>query len=97
MRMYLEVIAPRTRHPVDWGRLRPQESGRRLPAVAMGESLGYTVTVHGKPVDIYAAQSQYFEGDCSFASFDFSGTVEIHVTLLILKSIRLQTPLARSS
>ena len=40
----------------------------------------YTVTVNEKPVDIYAAQSQYFDGDYFFASFDFSGEVAIRVT-----------------
>lgn len=40
----------------------------------------YAVTVNGKPVDVYAAQSEYFEGDYYFASFDFSGSVAIRVT-----------------
>ncbi|NLY02109.1 MAG: hypothetical protein GXY83_38995 [Rhodopirellula sp.] len=40
----------------------------------------YTVAVNGKPVDVYAAQSEFFEGDYSFASFDLSGKVEIEVT-----------------
>ncbi len=40
----------------------------------------YTVTVNGKPVDVYAAQSEFFDGDYSFASFDFSGKVEICIT-----------------
>ncbi len=40
----------------------------------------YAVTVNGRPVDVYAAQSQYFEGDYYFASFDFSGKVAIRVT-----------------
>ncbi len=40
----------------------------------------YAVTVNGKPVDVYAAQTEHFDGDYSFASFDFSGTVEIRVT-----------------
>jgi len=33
-----------------------------------GEAISgdYTVTVNGKPVDVYAAQSQYFEGDYYF-------------------------------
>jgi len=39
----------------------------------------YTVTVNGRPVDVYAAQGQYFEGDYTFASFDFSGKAEIVV------------------
>lgn len=51
------------------------------PAPA-GEAVAddYTVAVNGKPVDVYAAQSEYFDGDYSFASFDFSGNVEIRVT-----------------
>lgn len=40
----------------------------------------YSVTVDGEPVDVYAAQSQHFEGDYYFASFDFSGKVAINVT-----------------
>ncbi len=40
----------------------------------------YAVEVNGKPVDVYAAQSEFFEGDYFFASFDFSGRAEIHVT-----------------
>ncbi len=40
----------------------------------------FTVSVNGKPVDVYAAQSQYFDGDYFFACFDFSGTVSIRVT-----------------
>jgi glycosyl hydrolase family 28 len=40
----------------------------------------YTVTVNGKPVDVYAAQSEHFDGDYRFASFDLSGKVEIRVT-----------------
>ena len=36
------------------------------PAPA-GEAItrDYAVTVNGKPVDVYAAQSEIFEGDCS--------------------------------
>lgn len=40
----------------------------------------YAVTVNGKAVDVYAAQSEFFEGDYYFASFDFSGKVVIRVT-----------------
>jgi hypothetical protein len=40
----------------------------------------YAVTVDGKPVDVYAAQSEFFQGDYCFASFDFSGKVTIRVT-----------------
>lgn len=39
----------------------------------------YTVTVNGKPVDVYTAQSQYFNGDYYFAFFDFSGKVSIEI------------------
>ena len=40
----------------------------------------YTVTVNGQPVDVYAAQSEFFEGDYYFASFDFSDKVSIEIT-----------------
>lgn len=40
----------------------------------------YAVTVDGQPVDVYAAQTQHFDGDYYFASFDFSGKVAIRVT-----------------
>ena len=40
----------------------------------------YAVEVNGKPVDVYAAQSEFFEGDYYFASFDFAGKAEIRVT-----------------
>ena len=40
----------------------------------------YAVAVNRKPVDVYAAQSEFFGGDYFFASFDFSGKAEIHVT-----------------
>lgn len=51
------------------------------PAPA-GEAItgDYAVTVNGKPVDVYAAQSEFFEGDYYFATFDFSGKVAIRVT-----------------
>ena len=51
------------------------------PAPA-GEAVAgdYAVTVNGKPVDVYAAQTEHFHGDYSFASFDFSGKAEIRVT-----------------
>lgn len=54
---------------------------RTYPAPA-GEAVTgeYSVTVNGKPVDVYAAQSEFFEGDYYFASFDFSGKVTIGVT-----------------
>ena len=51
----------------------------------------YAVTVNGKPVDVYAAQSEYFEGDYVFASFDFSGKAEIRVTSKAsLDNVRIQ-------
>lgn len=40
----------------------------------------YAVTVDGQSVDVYAAQTQHFDGDYYFASFDFSGKVAIRVT-----------------
>jgi hypothetical protein len=40
----------------------------------------YAVDVNGRPVDVYAAQSEFFEGDYYFASFDFAGKAEIRVT-----------------
>ena len=40
---------------------------------------GYTVSVNGQPVDVYSAQSEYFDGDYYFAYFDFSGTVDIEI------------------
>ncbi len=40
----------------------------------------YAVTANGKRVDVYAAQSEFFNGDYCFASFDFSGKVAIRVT-----------------
>jgi len=51
------------------------------PAPA-GEAItgDYAVTVNGKPVDVYAAQSEFFEGDYYFATFDFSGKAAIRVT-----------------
>lgn len=49
------------------------------PAPAGEATSAYTVTVDGKPVDVYAAQCQYFDGDYYFASFDFSGKVVIKI------------------
>jgi hypothetical protein len=51
-----------------------------FPAPA-GEAItgDYAVTVNGKPVDVYAAQSEFFEGDYYFATFDFSGKVAVRV------------------
>ena len=51
------------------------------PAPA-GEAItgDYAVTVNCKPVDVYAAQSEFFEGDYYFATFDFSGKAAIRVT-----------------
>ena len=52
------------------------------PPAQPGEAVtgDYAVTVNGKPVDVYAAQSEFFGGDYAFASFDFSGKAEIRVT-----------------
>ncbi|MDO4587679.1 MAG: glycosyl hydrolase family 28 protein [Planctomycetia bacterium] len=54
----------------------------RIYSAPEGEAVSdlYAVTINGKPIDIYAAQSEYFEGDYYFASFDFSGKVEIQIT-----------------
>ena len=40
----------------------------------------YSITVNGKPVDVYSAQTLSFDGDYYFASFDFSGTVSIKIS-----------------
>ncbi len=40
----------------------------------------YQVSVNGTPVDVYLAQTQHHDQRYFFASFDFSGTVEICVT-----------------
>ncbi len=40
----------------------------------------YRVEVNGHPVDVYRAESQYFDGKYYFASFDFSGEVAVRVT-----------------
>jgi hypothetical protein len=51
----------------------------------------YAVTVNGRPVDVYAAQGQYFGGDYAFASFDFGGRAEIRVTSLSpLDNVQIQ-------
>lgn len=39
----------------------------------------YSVFVDGKPVDVYAAQCEFFEGDYCFAYFDFSGKVNVEI------------------
>jgi hypothetical protein len=43
-------------------------------------STDYRVEVDGRPVDVYLAKSQYHDGKYYFASFDFSGHVEVRVT-----------------
>lgn len=60
----------------------PASAGVTTYPAPAGEAVtgDYTVEVNGKPVDVYAAQSEYFEGDYFFASFDFSGKAEIRVT-----------------
>jgi hypothetical protein len=40
----------------------------------------YRVEVNGRPVDVYRAESQYFDKKYYFASFDFSGDVTVRVT-----------------
>lgn len=39
----------------------------------------YSVTVNGQPVDVYAAQSEFFDGDYCFAYFDFSESVQVEI------------------
>ena len=56
----------------------------------------YAVEVNGKPVDVYAAQSEFFEGDYYFASFDFAGKAEIRVTsAAALDNVVIQPALRR--
>ena len=40
----------------------------------------YRVEVNGRPVDVYRAESQYFDKTYFFASFDFAGEVTVRVT-----------------
>lgn len=40
----------------------------------------YRVEVNGKPVDVYLAETEYFDKTYYFASFDFSGEVTVRVT-----------------
>ncbi len=60
----------------------PVFAGVTVCSAPLGEAVtgDYAVEVNGKPVDVYAAQSEFFEGDYYFASFDFAGKVEIRVT-----------------
>jgi hypothetical protein len=60
----------------------PAHAGVTTYPAPAGEAISgdYAVTVNDKPVDVYAAQSEFFEGDYCFASFDFSGKVAIRVT-----------------
>ncbi len=62
--------------------LRPAHAAVITYPAPPGEAVtsDYAVTVDGRPVDVYAAQTQHFEGDYYFASFDFSGKVAIRVT-----------------
>lgn len=62
------------------GCLSPSSRVATYPAPS-GEAASddYAVTVNGTPVDVYAAQGQYFDGDYAFAAFDFSGKAEIVV------------------
>lgn len=51
------------------------------PAPAGEASLeDYRVEVNGKPVDVYRAETEYFDKKYYFASFDFSGEVTVRVT-----------------
>ncbi len=55
---------------------------RTVPAPA-GEAAAdgaYKVSVNGVPVDVYTAQSEFFEGDYYFASFDFSEKAEVKIS-----------------
>lgn len=40
----------------------------------------YRVEVNGRPLDVYRAETQYFDKKYFFASFDFSGEVTVRVT-----------------
>lgn len=74
------------------GCLSPSGQVATYPAPSGEAAVGdYSVAVNGKPVNIYTAQSQYFEGDYAFASFDFSGKVEIVVrSKASLDSVQIQ-------
>ena len=51
------------------------------PAPAGEAATGdYRVEVNGKPVDIYSAETEYFDKKYYFASFDFSGEVAVRIT-----------------
>lgn len=39
----------------------------------------YSIRVNGQDVDVYSAQSEFFEGDYYFAYFDFSGSVNVEI------------------
>jgi len=60
---------------------RPRSQVVTYPAPAGEAVIGdYRVEVNGKPVDIYAAKSQYFDKKYYFASFDFKGPITVRVT-----------------
>ncbi len=53
---------------------------KTYPAPASEKVSGvYSVWVDGKEVDVYSAQSEFFEGDYYFAYFDFSGSVKVEI------------------
>ncbi len=43
-------------------------------------SADYRVEVNGRPVDVYLAKTEFNDGKYGFASFDFSGEVNVRVT-----------------
>ncbi|HEX2952337.1 MAG TPA: glycosyl hydrolase family 28 protein [Armatimonadota bacterium] len=50
------------------------------PAPAGEAVTEYQVTVNGTPVDVYQAQTQHHDKQYFFATFDFTGLIEIRVT-----------------
>ncbi len=53
--------------------------------VPAGEKLSadYTITVNGRPVDVYHAKTQWHDGKYSFAYFDFSGKITVHIQSML--------------
>lgn len=63
--------------------LRGQPAARVVTYPGPAEEVStsdYRVEVNGRPVDVYRAESQYFDKKYYFASFDFSGDVTVRVT-----------------
>jgi hypothetical protein len=60
----------------------PVIAGATTYSAPAGEAVtgDYAVDVNGRPADVYAAQSEFLEGDYYFASFDFAGKAKIRVT-----------------